>query len=144
MELSHKQLTGIEEVLALFELYQACMYRPDRAKYRQMAQSWLQNGSTRIFAWYSQQNPVGILVLHLPQPHEAELLGIAVAPRARRRGVAAQMLQAAAIALDLHTLTAETDADAVDFYRKTGFRLIAQPKAYDSQPATRYLCTWTK
>lgn len=144
MELSHRQLTGIEEVLALFELYQACMYRPDRVKYRQMAQSWLQNGSTRIFAWYSQQNPVGILVLHLRGRGEADILGIAVAPHARRRGIAAQMLQAAAIALNLHTLTAETDDEAVDFYRKNGFRIIAQTKAYHGQPATRYLCTWTK
>ena len=105
MALSHQELTGLEEMLALYDLYQPCMYRPDRAKYRQMAQSWLQNDAIRVFACSSQKNPVGILVLHLQQPHNAEILGIAVAPRARNHGIATRMLQHAAETLALQTLS---------------------------------------
>ncbi|MGN1250382.1 MAG: GNAT family N-acetyltransferase [Candidatus Spyradocola sp.] len=143
MELAIQQLTGLEETLALYDTYKACMYRPDREKYRQMAQSWLQNDAVRIFACYSQQNPVGILVLHLHPQNAAEILGIAVSPRARNHGVATHMLQHAAETLALQTLTAETDAEAVDFYRKTGFQIQTQTKTYDGIPVTRYLCTLT-
>ena len=142
MELSIQEPTGLEGMLALFDVYQLCMYRPDREKYHQMAQSCQQSDSIRVFACYLQKKPVGVLVLNLKQPHAAEILGIAVAPHARNRGVATHMLQHAAASLALQTLTAETDADAVDFYRKNGFRTIEQTKNYGDHPVIRYLCTF--
>ena len=143
MELAIQKLTGLEETLALYDTYKACMYQSDREKYRQMAQSWLQNDAVRIFACFSQQNPTGMLVLHLHLQNAAEILGIAVSPPARNRGVATRMLQRAAETLALQTLTAETDAEAVDFYRKTGFQIQTQTKIYNGTPVTRYLCTLT-
>ena len=142
MEFSIQQLTDLEEALALYDIYKACMYHPVRAKYHQMAQVWLQNDSIRVFACYWQKKPVGVLVLYLKQPHAAEILGIAVAPHARNRGIATHMLQHAAASLALQTLTAETDADAVDFYRKFGFRTIEQTQNYGDHPVIRYLCTF--
>ena len=142
MEFAIQQLTGLEEALALYDIYKACMYHPDRTKYHQMAQVWLQNNAVHVFACFSRKKPVGILVLHLHPQNAAEILGIAVAPQARNRGIATHILQHAAETLALPTLTAETDADAVDFYRKNGFRTIDQTKTYGDHPVTRYLCTF--
>ena len=57
------------------------------------------------------------------------------------QGHARAPLHALMDALDLHTLTADTDEDAADFYRRSGFSVHEIPSPWDRR---RYHCTLTR
>ncbi len=139
-----RELTTFGELIAFYGVYRACMYRPNRTRYLEKARNWRHCENVRVFACFERETPAGILVLRFQTVYTAEILGIAVTPSERNHGIATCMLRYAAEMLKLQTLTAETDADAAGFYRKTGFTTITQIKVYDGQPVTRYFCTWTK
>ena len=68
-----------------------------------------------------------------------ELRHIAVRPEHRGTGIGKAMLVTAVDRFDLSELTAETDQEAVGFYRKCGFRVESLGERY---PGTeRYRCT---
>ncbi|GGR89053.1 GNAT family N-acetyltransferase [Deinococcus sedimenti] len=57
------------------------------------------------------------------------------------QGHARALLHALMNTLHLHTLTAETDDDAADFYRRSGFHVQEIPSPWDRR---RYRCTLTR
>jgi len=59
-------------------------------------------------------------------------------PDHARQGHARALLHALMDALDLHTLTADTDEDAAEFYRRSGFSVHEIPSPWDR---CRYRCT---
>ncbi|BBN94066.1 hypothetical protein DEIGR_102453 [Deinococcus grandis] len=62
-------------------------------------------------------------------------------PDHARQGYARALLHALMGTLDLHTLTAETDDDAADFYRRSGFHVQEIPSPWDRR---RSRCTLTR
>lgn len=58
-----------------------------------------------------------------------------------RQGHARALLHALMDTLDLRTLTADTDGDAADFYRRSGFSVHEIPSSWDRR---RYRCTLTR
>jgi ribosomal protein S18 acetylase RimI-like enzyme len=67
--------------------------------------------------------PIACVGLEPRGPDEAEIRSLAVLPRWRRRGLARALVFGASEQLGLRALEAETDADAVGFYRATGFEV---------------------
>ncbi|MEM6383365.1 MAG: GNAT family N-acetyltransferase [Pseudomonadota bacterium] len=69
---------------------------------------------------------------------EGEILTIAVDPRARSRGLGAQLLDAALFELRVHGVqavfleVAETNVAAVRLYRRRGFRTVGERPAYST------------
>lgn len=73
--------------------------------------------------------------------HGPELRSLATLPEHQRRGLASRLIEAVAAHLDLDTIWAETDNDAVDFYRSNGFTIETLGELH---PGTiRYRCTRT-
>lgn len=72
----------------------------------------------------------------------ATLLHIAVAPAVRRRGLGRYLLEYVVCAEGLSRLEAETDDDAVGFYRRCGFDVVSLGEKYPG--VTRYQCTWRR
>lgn len=69
----------------------------------------------------------------------AVVTNIAVAPLARGRGLGRTLIDSAAALFALSTLEAETDRDAVEFYRHCGFAIHSLGERY---PGTeRFRCT---
>ncbi len=62
-------------------------------------------------------------------------------PDHARQGHARALLHALMDTLHLHTLTADTDDDAADFYRRSGFSVHEIPSPWDRR---RYRCTLTR
>lgn len=67
----------------------------------------------------------------------AEVLHLGTAPAHTRQGHARALLLAVAGSLQVSELTAETDDDALEFYRRAGFTVTAV-EARDGR--ARYLC----
>jgi len=74
--------------------------------------------------------PVGLIGLELQAPGRAVIHHIAVLPAQRHRGIGRALLRGAAESLGLRHLTAETDADAVSFYRRCGFAVESLGEKY--------------
>ena len=71
-----------------------------------------------------------------------EIMSIATIPAYRTRGVASRLIAFASDALNCATLRAETDDDAVGFYRKCGFQIESLGEKYPG--IVRYLCTLSR
>jgi ribosomal protein S18 acetylase RimI-like enzyme len=69
----------------------------------------------------------------------AEIHSLAVLPATQGRGLARALVLEACDRLGLHSIRAETDRDAVDFYRRLGFIVTSLGDRY---PGTeRFVCT---
>ena len=139
-----KELTRWEDLADGYAVYADCLYLPTEEKYQRKMQAYLQEPDTKIFGCFCESTLKGLLVLTRFPQDTAELVGISVEKTARKQGIGRFMLQQVAECCALRRITAETDDDAVAFYRKTGFAVENRTEYYDGQPVTRYQCQWNK
>lgn len=118
MELNIKELTNVEEVLNAYDIYKHCMYMPTIEKYEKKIISFLQNESIKIFGCFAGGYLKGISVISFTERYKSEILGIAVDSSARNQGIGSYMVTALKDTFNLDLLYAETDDDAVVFYKK--------------------------
>ena len=144
MQLQWKELTGWEELAGGYAVYADCMFMPTEEKYQRKMQAYLQDPAVKLYGCFCENALCGLLVLNLFPQGQAELVGIAVARECRRQGIGRWMLRQVTETCALRGLLAETDDDAVAFYRKNGFAVENRTEYYENQPVTRYQCQWSK
>lgn len=83
----------------------------------------------------------GCIGLALGADGAAVVEHIAVAPAERRRGLGRSLVTSAAALFGLTCLSAETDRDAVDFYRRCGFEVAGLDEVYPG--IEQFRCTLT-
>ena len=71
----------------------------------------------------------------------ATVLDIAVNENCRKQGIGSALLSFVLENFNISELTAETDDDAVGFYKKFGFTVTEIQTVYDTK---RYLCTFRR
>lgn len=71
----------------------------------------------------SPGTPIACIALTSGGQREAEITAIGVLPEWRHQGIARSLIFAACDHLGLQAVAAQTDADAVDFYRAVGFEM---------------------
>ena len=140
IQLSLTEFTDKTEILQTYDIYKHCMYMPTKEKFCKKAADFQNDQTIRIFACFKQMQLVGIIVLSLAGHNRAEIVGIAVDPAHRHQGIGSFMLNRVQKKLRITSLYAETDRDAVDFYRKNGFRITAFSGHYNDKTVTRYQC----
>ena len=116
------------------------MYKPEYKDFRAKMERYISEPSVKMFVCSAEGIKAGLLVLHV-SGDTADIEGIAVSEKYRRRGAGSSMILNAAGILGLKSLAAQTDDDAIGFYRKCGFkeeRLIIE---YPDGTAVRYNCT---
>ena len=126
-----------------FEIYSQCMYKPTIEEYRKEIKALASNAENRIFFSTYQQEYAGIIVLKVLSDNSAEIIGIAVKDKLKRRGIGKFMINSAVAALGLKSITAETDEDAVNFYQSAGFTTKKFTRHFPDGDAVRYKCTLT-
>ena len=140
MQLHFAEQTDKTALLAAYEVYKPCMYRPTMEKYEKKMEAYLQEEAVGIFTCTQGGTVVGMIVGRFDGASGVEILGIAVDADARKRGIGAYMIDRLMDAYALCNVTAETDDDAVGFYRKCGFCIMEYTEDYDGKPVTRYRC----
>lgn len=118
---------------AAYEIYSACMYLPTVQKYHTRMEEYLSDPALRCFGTFRDDRLAGILIIR-----KGEILGIAVHPDFRHQGVGREMILHAL--QHFPRLTAETDSEAVDFYRRCGFECTSFERVYPDGTALRYVC----
>ena len=84
------------------------------------------------------------MVVSFIEEKKIEIIGIAVEVSARGKGVGSYMINQVVNNYGLLSVCAETDNDAVGFYRNNGFSITEFSETYGAETVVRYKCELTK
>ena len=122
-----------------FAVYKHCMYKPTFEKYRNAMRVVVCDAHSKIYFCEDNGSIVGMLVMK-KEADKAEIVGVAVSEEYRHQGIAKQMLRHAIAEEGLQAVFAQTDDDAVGFYRKCGFEVMKEDIEYPDGVRVRYNC----
>ena len=134
------ELTDINEAYKTYDIYKRCMFNPTVEKFEHKISNFLNDGSVKVFNCFANGEIAGIIVISFTEQNKAEIIGIAVAVHLCNKGIASYMVKQIMEKYSLIYIFAETDDDAVGFYRKIGFEIIEFFKVYDGETVKRYKC----
>ena len=108
-------------------------------KTERILSEYRENVSQSIFGAHAQGELVGFIGFFTDPPDRTVIRHIAVRRDYRRQGIGTQMILHVYNVCGLPEITAETDHDAVEFYRRVGFKVISLGEKY---PRTeRFFCS---
>lgn len=144
--MEHKliELTNKDEICRTYEIYKHCMFMPTKEKFDKKIDLFLNDNSVKIFTCLNQGKIIGVMVVSFIEEKKIEIIGIAVEVSARGKGVGSYMINQVVNNYGLLSVCAETDNDAVGFYRKNGFNIMEFSETYDGAIVVRYKCELTK
>lgn len=123
-----------------FERLLAMAMYPDPARVAAQLDDYWTDQARRVFGWQIDGQLVAAVGLRVDRA-SATIWHIGTDPAWRRRGYARQLLHAVEETLDADQLVAETDEDAVGFYRRIGFEIWPQGERFGRR---RYRCVWRR
>ena len=138
------ELTHKNEIFQTYEIYKHCMFMPTEEKFNNKVDIFLNDNSVKIFACFEQDKILGVMVVSFIEQKKIEIIGIAVDVSVRGKGVGSYMINQVLNDYDLISVYAETDNDAVGFYRSNGFRIVEFSETYDDETVVRYKCELAK
>ena len=144
MNLKLRELTLKNEILQTYSIYNHCMFMPTEEKFNNKVELFLNDDSVKIFACFAQDEILGVMVVSFIEQRKIEIIGIAVDVSVRRKGVGSYMINQVVNNYGLLSVYAETDNDAVGFYRNNGFNIVAFSETYGNETVVRYKCELTK
>lgn len=103
-------------------------------EYRQ----YIQTSNRKLFVLEISGKLIGCLGIELISSDNCLIKHIAVSPTARGKGIGSKMIHFIRETYGLRFLSAETDVEAVDFYRNYGFRINSLGEKYPG--IERFLC----
>ena len=126
-----------------FSIYAPCMYQPKYEDFVAQMEEYFSDPSVKIFVCETEGDKTGILVLK-EDGYEAEIVGIAVKMDQRKKGIGKDMVYQVMEIEHLKRITAQTDDDAIGFYRNSGFEAEKVVIEYPDGAAVRYNCGFQK
>lgn len=103
------------------ELLSLSMGDPTPAALDDVGHHYREDPAWALFGYEREGVVVGCVGIEVTGHGEAALRHLAVAPEERLRGIGRSMIDGVSERLLLHSVVAETDGDAVGFYRRCGF-----------------------
>ena len=122
-----------------FFIYAPCMYQPTYEAYKSQMKNYASDTAVRIFISEKDHRKAGILVLDRSKLI-AEIVGIAVAEQNRCCGIGKNLIQEVMNLEHLDRIYAQTDEEAINFYRKCGFTEEKIIREYPEGAVVRYNC----
>lgn len=112
---------------------------PSEEKIARAIKEYASNDSIRVFGYSKNHVICGIIVLDVSGKECATIKAIAVEENHRKQGIGKGMIHHLIRKALVKVIVAETDDDAVGFYRNTGFIIEDLGEKYEG--ITRYKCT---
>lgn len=113
---------------------------PTWEKFSALADEYIMNEHIQIYVAYDGEKPNGVLVVSSGDRAKLLILGIAVDSRCRGNGIGSQLIFFIKNFNPEVTVYAQTDEDAVVFYKKCGFQTTKIEKQYGNEVCIRYDC----
>ncbi|MDF2962525.1 MAG: N-acetyltransferase [Paenibacillus sp.] len=118
-----------------------CLYKPDQAKLERILKAYVTDPACLLYRFEETESKKVCAVIGIrlqPERHTAVILHIAVKQGYRGRDLGRSMMNEVIGRHCLHFLEAETDKDAVGFYRACGFEVTSLGEKYPG--VERFLC----
>ena len=126
-----------------FLLYASCMYHPTYKNYKTQMEDYLHDSTVKVFVCEDRNRKTGMMVLKVSEA-AAEIIGIAVPEKLRRRGIGKQLILSAMELEGIGRIEVQTDDDSVGFYRRCGFSEEKSIIDYPDGSVVRYNCILNK
>lgn len=111
-------------------------YNPTRERLLKLLKAYNQNDNIYMFGSFIENNIVAIIVIQKVCDNTFEIIDISVDAKNRNKRIASKLIDFVVKKFNVKTLFAETDDDAVGFYKKCGFEIEStKRKSY-----LRYKC----
>lgn len=107
---------------------------PERLKHR--AEEYAADSNVKAYACKNSEKYIGIIVF-VTENGITEILDIAVKPEYRKHGIGRKLIDFIFTQFPIDNITAETDDEAVGFYKKCGFAVTPVGEFCDTK---RYFC----
>ena len=137
--MNSQQFYNIKEKMTndnILELLAPSVFNPTKEKLLSRAQKYQENENVRIYAYEDNQEFKGIVVVEILGV-SATILDIAVKPEYQKSGIGSKLVDFIFSKFSVKSITAETDDDAIGFYKKYGFAVVKTEMKYDTK---RYTC----
>ena len=126
-----------------FLIYAPCMFHPTYEEYKTKMEDYLSDTSKKVFVYEDRGKKTGLMVLKISED-AAEIIGIAVSEKLRRRGIGKQLILSAMELERIGRIEAQTDDDSIGFYRRCGFSEEKSIIDYPDGSVVRYNCILNK
>lgn len=141
-----QKITAIVDVKANFfdpevlTLLKPSVYEPTPERLKRRAEKYSADKNTFVYACKIDGVYAGIVVFRT-ENGTAEILDIAVNPKYRKKGIGKSLIDFILNQFPVDTITAETDNEAVEFYKRCGFDVIGFGMKCNNK---RYICNKLK
>mgnify|MGYP003289434319 CR=1 FL=1 len=125
------------EILALMK---PSAYDPSPERLKCRTEKYSADKNTFVYACKIDGVYAGIVVLKT-ENDTAEILDIALKPEYRKHGIGKSLIDFIFTQFPIDTITAETDDEAVEFYKRCGFNVIGFGMKCNNK---RYICNKLK
>lgn len=123
----------------LLSILSPSIFNPTPERLRSRAESYINNGNAYIFAYRENDKYLGIIVIEI-HADSATILDIAVETAHRSKKIGSRLIDFVFKEFGVTHIYAETDDDAIGFYKKYGFIVLKTFIKFDTM---RYKCVCT-
>ena len=135
-------IKNIKDILCtqeIYNIYSACMFNPTFDKFKLKTEQMQNDSSVCVYGYFLNDKIIGVISTQ-ETDKIVEIIGIAVDTKERHSGIGTKLIDYLKDKSQ-KPITAETDIDAVIFYKKCGFDIEEKIVSKSNISYNRYLCT---
>ena len=132
-------ICDVKEIITepdILKLLAPSVYNPTEERLLNRAKKYQEDENTNIYAYKDNGEYKGIVVFNVAKS-SATILDIAVKTEHQGRGIGSKLIDFIFNSFNVDNVTAETDDDAIGFYKKYGFTVADTKVEFDTK---RYVC----
>ncbi len=135
-------IKNIKDILCtqeIYDIYFACMFDPTLDKFKIKTEQMQKDSSVSVYGYYLNEKIIGVISTQETEK-TVEIIGIAVDTKERRSGIGTKLIDYVRDKTQ-KPIIAETDSDAVLFYKNYGFNIKEIIVSKSNISYSRYVCT---
>lgn len=117
------------------------VYNPTEESLIIRADKYIMNPNIAVYAYKENDTYKGIIVIDISNMNAIEILNIAVSASFQKSGIGSSLIYHCINMYHPNEIIAETDDDAIEFYKKFGFHILSLGDKY-RVGIMRYQCTF--
>ena len=136
-------ICDVKEIITepdILKLLAPSVYNPTEERLLNRAKKYQEDEETNVYVYKEDNEYKGIVVFEIVN-NSATILDIAVKPEYQKSGIGRKLVDFILNNFGVDAVAAETDDDAIGFYKKYGFDILKTEIKYNT---TRYTCIKNK
>lgn len=136
-------ICDVKEIITepdILKLLAPSVYNPAEERLLNRAKKYQEYEETNVYVYIEDNEYKGIVVFEIVN-NSATILDIAIKPEHQGQGIGSKLIDFIFNNFNVHSITAETDDDAIGFYKKYGFAVAKTETKFNTK---RYICVCDK